>query len=462
MPTKKEKITIESLLGLGVVKLSEILVEISDFDRNVEKRLEKALLAKTSTKKYASSIRKQITSLANSKKFHDYYQSEAYGKKLDLIRKSIASDLFPYDPVLAADLFRLFLQNASKIIENVDSSYGNCQVPLNSLGRDLANCYQRIDKINIDEIILMILELSNADEYDFADNLVEYFSSIIGVDGLNKLEILAKKHHYQSRKGRSVDLLRDVADELGNVDKYIEACQIDDSNERKAMEIVKRLLKAQRFEEALNWINNSKYYKRLDMIADYKISALTGLNRTKEAQEIRWEMFGKFLNERYYVEFLDNEPDEEIFKKYQAQAIEIAKNHLDIDLSVNFLMWLNEPVLIRETIFKRQSDISGSNYKLLREIAAFLIESGEFEAAAILYRSMTLSVLEKANSKYYSYAISDYVKAKDCDERFRGKIDVPSHKEFEAELLQDHGRKTSFWNLVMEAENKNKLIRHQL
>jgi hypothetical protein len=52
MPAKKEKITIGSLLPLGPEKLSEILVELSNFDRNFEKRLEKALLATINQKIY--------------------------------------------------------------------------------------------------------------------------------------------------------------------------------------------------------------------------------------------------------------------------------------------------------------------------------------------------------------------------------------------------------------------------
>ncbi|MDA0902680.1 MAG: hypothetical protein O3B09_04660, partial [Proteobacteria bacterium] len=159
-----------------------------------------------------------------------------------------------------------------------------------------------------------------------------------------------------------------------------------------------------------------------------------------------------------YAEFLDNESDENQVKKYQLEAIEIAKKHLDIDSALRFLMWLNEPTITREVIFEKKSEISGTNYQILRKVALFLIECGEFEAAAILYRSMVLAVLEKAVSKNYPYASSDYMKAKDCSDRFRGKFNVPNHKEFEMGLLQKHGKKTSFWNLVMEAENKNRKL----
>ena len=65
------------------------------------------------------------------------------------------------------------------------------------------------------------------------------------------------------------------------------------------------------------------------------------------------------MNYEYYVEFLDNEPDEKQFKQYQIQAIEITKKHQDVDTAMRFLMWLNEPVLVRELIFERQSQISG-------------------------------------------------------------------------------------------------------
>ena len=41
--------------------------------------------------------------------------------------------------------------------------------------------------------------------------------------------------------------------------------------------------------------------------------------------------------------------------------------------------------------------------------------------------------------------------------KFLGKLDITNHEEFNHKLLEKHGKKTSFWNLVMEAEYKNKL-----
>ncbi len=77
MPSKKE-ITVVTLIPLGSTKLAEILIELANSDSDIEKRLERVLLSASSPKKLATSLKKQIISLAKSKRFYDYYQSDKY------------------------------------------------------------------------------------------------------------------------------------------------------------------------------------------------------------------------------------------------------------------------------------------------------------------------------------------------------------------------------------------------
>ena len=86
----------------------------------------------SSPKKLATSLKKQIISLAKSKRFYDYYQSDKYADKLNLIRTSIVSDLLPFDSYLSAEVIEEFLQNSGAIIEKADDSSGICQVVLHS------------------------------------------------------------------------------------------------------------------------------------------------------------------------------------------------------------------------------------------------------------------------------------------------------------------------------------------
>jgi hypothetical protein len=459
--SNKKEITVSSLIALGPAKLAEILLELANSDSNIKKRLERVLLSASSPKKLATSLKKQIISLAKSKRFYDYYQSDKYADKLNLIRTSIVSDLLPFDPYLSAEVTEEFLRNSGAIIEKADDSSGTCQVVLHSLAEDLALSYQKMTKINLDEVTKMIFDLSVNDRSGFAKDLVKYFDSVLGVAGLNKLEELVKNKlqneplKLTSKKSSLATLLKDVADGLGDVDKYIKACELDNSFSYQAIEIAKRLLDANRPLEALKWLekDNSHYVTER---ANHKIIALTKLDRVKEAQDLRWKMFSVFLSGIYYVDFLDNEKVENR-DGYKRKAIEIAFNHTNVHSALDFLMWLNEEKLLRELIFNRLSEVDGSNYRNLRKIAQFLFSAAEPEASALLYRAMLLSVLEKAASKYYPYAVADYIKAKHCSDKFLGKLNIPNHEEFNRQLLMKHGKKTSFWNLVMEAEYKNKL-----
>lgn len=464
MPSKKE-LTITQLIPLGSTKLAEILLELANADSNIEKRLERVLLSVASPKKLATSLKKQIISLAKSKRFYDYYQSDEYAKKLKAIRTSIVLDLLPFDPYLSAEVIEEFLKNSKNIIEKADDSSGICQMVLHSLAEDLALSYQKMTKINLNEIAKMIFDLSINDPYGFTNNMVKYFDSTLGINGLNKLEELVKNElknepetkpfELRLKKLRLISLLEDIADGLCDADKYIEACKLNDRFLHFGCKIAKRLLDANRPEEALEWLEKDDSHNAMER-ANLKIIALVKLGRTKEAQDLRWQEFSNSLYEIYYVDFLDNEKAENR-EKYKKKAIEIALNHSNIYAGLNFLMWLNEEKLLRELISNRISEIDGSHYNNLRKIAQFLLTAAEPEAAALLYRAMVISVLEKAVSKYYPYAIADYIKAKNCSDNFKGKLDIPNHEEFNRKLLEKHGKKTSFWNLVMEAEYKKKL-----
>ena len=460
MPSKKE-MTASRLISLGSTKLAEILLELSNADSNIEKRLERVLLSVSSPKKLAASLKKQIISLAKSKRFYDYYQSDKYADKLKTIRASIVSDLLPFDPYLSAEVTEEFLRNSGAIIEKADDSSGICQMVLYPLAEDLALSYQKMTKINLGEIAKMIFDLSVNDQYGFTKDLVKYFDSVLGVAGLNKLEELVKSElqneplKLTSRKSSLASLLKDIADGLGDVDKYIKACEFDNSFSYRAIEIAKRLLDSNRNQEALEWLEKDNSHNVTER-ANHKIIALTKLDRIKDAQDLRWKMFNIFLSEIYYVDFLDNEKAENR-ESYKKKAIELVKNHANIYAALDFLMWLNEEKLLRELISNRLNEIDGSNYRNLRKIAQFLFSAAEPEAATLLYRAMLLSILEKGASKYYPYAVADYIKAKQCSDKFLGKLNIPNHEEFNRKLLEKHGKKSSFWNLVMEAERKNKL-----
>jgi hypothetical protein len=69
-------------------------------------------------------------------------------------------------------------------------------------------------------------------------------------------------------------------------------------------------------------------------------------------------------------------------------------------------------------------------------------------AATLLYRRLVSSVVDRAASKYYPYAVRDFHAAAKLADAIEGDASVPSHSEWHAELRRLHGRKIGFWNLV--------------
>jgi len=66
-------------------------------------------------------------------------------------------------------------------------------------------------------------------------------------------------------------------------------------------------------------------------------------------------------------------------------------------------------------------------------------------AASVVYRSLMTSILERKFYKAYGHAARYLRKLDKLSDGINEWRECPDHEGFKRELLQVHGRKTSFW-----------------
>ncbi|KDU94318.1 hypothetical protein GLUCORHAEAF1_14595 [Komagataeibacter rhaeticus AF1] len=95
------------------------------------------------------------------------------------------------------------------------------------------------------------------------------------------------------------------------------------------------------------------------------------------------------------------------------------------------------------------AELDGRDYGTLRPAADRLSESYPNEAT-LLYRLLVEAVLNKALSRYYSYAAKDLASCRLLAQMLTATNGMETHEAFMTRLKAQHKRKLGFWSLIGE------------
>jgi hypothetical protein len=171
--------------------------------------------------------------------------------------------------------------------------------------------------------------------------------------------------------------------------------------------VAARLLAAGRPEEALIWVEKDHSGRGVHdlTLASLRIAALDALGQRTEAQALRWQAFEKTLSPAHLRDHLKRLPD---FDDIEAErkAIAHAAACPDALAALTFLIDWPAHDVAATLVHARLGELDGRHYETLGNAAEHLAATWP-TAAALLYRAMVLSVLERGFSKGYKYAARD-------------------------------------------------------
>lgn len=506
MPSRRT-ITAEQLAPLGVERLAKVLAECASSFPEVAERVQYALEASGSGKALASKLRKQIARLASGKRFYEYYECAPFIAKLETVRASIMGDLLPSNPTLAVELLGEFLDRTGQFLERVEDERSVGKL-LERVFTDWAQAWEHVPPAARDTLPEQSVALGIKDRYGITDGLFGHLTEVLGRKGLERCKALlmerleglpvltpaseankplrvmlgpnadldiALSMVAEQAQGREVQLvthdgypillgaqaeryqlaglLRDLADAMGDTTLYIHACVCEGREDLYGAEIGKRLLEAQRAEEALPHLEAATVHSgNYESVLSLRAQALEELGRTKDAQALRWESFTTYLSELFYVAYVDHAPPAER-DSTQARAISAAHAHADMAQAVRFLTWLRDDAALTRLLESRWAELDGREYRALTKAASFLSEVAP-EMGVKLYRWMVTDILERKASKQYTHAAKHLARAAACAYHLPENTTLSSHARFLTDLHTQHGRKRSFWTKVKSSESE--------
>jgi hypothetical protein len=474
----RKTLNAKNLEALGAERLAELLIQISRGSAVAQRRLRLELAGAASPADMAQEIRKRLTALARSRSFVDWRQRKALVADLETQKQAIAQ-VAAVDAAEALDLLWRFMALAHPIFGRCDDSSGSVIAVFQAACRDLggiATSANAAPNVLAEQAYRALIE----NEYGQYDGLIEVLAPALGSTGLNHLKQLILKLSQEPRqKPRAEDrkvigwgmggplyaddlaerhrssvvrlALEAIADVQGDVDAFI--AQQGEKARRVpsvAVEIARRLLAVGRAEEAWAAIDAVDQDRPGWIPFEWeqtRIEVLEALGRADEAQAFRWACFEHSLNPEHLRSYLKRLPDFEDLEA-EERAIAHALEHPSVHHALGFLVtWpaLDQTALL---VLTRADELNGDFYEILAPAAAAL-ETKHPLAATVLRRALIDFALERNRTKRYQHAARHLEECENLADRIEDFGRFEAHDVYMRRLKAQHGRKSSFWSLVV-------------
>jgi hypothetical protein len=441
----KRTLNAANLETLGAAALAELLIEVSSGNAVIQRRLRLALAAADGAAVAAQEVRKRLAAIARSTTFVDARKRKALLADLQAQHQAITGPIAAADPAQGWQLLLRYLELADGVLERSSDGTGALVGVFAEALDDLAPLAVA-SGLRPEALVEPVIELIAANGYGQFDELIPAVAPALGQPGLALVQ-----GFYEQNGGPDARLvLLQIAELRGDVDAYLaQFTPRQLVQPLVAAEVVPLLLQAGRAEMALALLDgaaaNVSDWQLIDW-GDARIAVLEALGQRAQAQQQRWELFGRGLSIphlRAYLQRLDDFSDADA----EEQALQIAAQHPKRLPALAFLVqWPALPRAARLVLEQRES-WDGDAFEVLAP-AAERLAAGHPLAATVLLRAMVGFALVNGRSSRYRHAAAHL---QSC-ERLAAEIDdwqgLESHSSFVGQLRDTHGRSWSFWQLV--------------
>ncbi len=468
----KKTLNAKNLQALGPRRLAELLIEIGEGDPAVKRRLRLELAGRESPVAVAREIRKRLASLARARSFVDWRKIRSLADDLQMHRQAIVDKVAKQDPSEGVDLMWRFMELANPTFDRCDDSNGVVSSVFHQAAADLGPIAEAASP-NPQMLAGQAFDALLDNGYGQYDSLIPTLAPSLGQEGLDHLKqsltallnstvtepaegedsVTVAGVARQTRIRTIRHLLTQIADAQGDVDAFI--AQYDEDMRKVpgfAVEIARRLLAADRAEEALQAIDGAGRRRRSPWDwhdfdwEDARIDVLDALGRSAEAQADRRSCFEQALSIPHLRAYLKRLPD---FDDIEAEerALDYVESYTDPVAALSFLVSWPDIDRASALALRRKADLNGDNYWKLNEVADALAGSYPL-AATIVLRSMIDFALANSQYKRYKYVAANFLVCSSMAFAIDDFGTFETHEAYAARLRREHGRKYSFWKQV--------------
>lgn len=470
MPPRKSRsttsVTQANLERLGAARLASLLLEQGKRDRAFRERLALAIAAEAGAEELAEQIERRLIALSHLSRRTRFTaaRERQVVQEIQALRDITVDDVAPSLPGRAIDLLRRFIAIGPAMIELVGESEGLPAIFDKAEG-DLAQLWAKYPARDIGQVVEWVIGRIEQ-EQERAINIRAYVPAL-GEDGLRLLadrigaafsalprEAVGLRwahtigRHYDSRVRAMVlrQILRQIADALGDVDALIAVESEFHPTEIDAPAIAQRLLAAGRAEDALRWLDDPRFERATRNATALRLDTLEALGRRDDAQALRLQAFERTLDVPLLRDYLRRLPD---FTDAEAETRIVARvaEHRSAGEALAFLTTWPALDTAATLVDSRMAELKPVPPDALLDAATRLRESHPAQAIALI-RTAAPTILDSGFSHHYGALARAMVEVRDLPLAAEGQ----THDGWVDGLRMRYPRRDAFWSRYRELD----------
>jgi hypothetical protein len=459
-------VTLTNLERLGAARLAELLMEQGKRDRAFRERLALAIAAEEGAEELAEQIERRLIALSHLSRRSRLGEARAREvmSEVQALRDVIAEDVAPALPGRAIDLLRRFIAMGPTILDLIGDGEALTTV-FDRAEADLSSLWAGHPTRDIAEVVEWVIGRIEQEQERAID--IGPYERALGEDGLRQLadrigaafsalprEAVGQRwahtigRHYDSRVRAMVlrQILRQIADALGDVDALIAVESEFHPTEIDAPAIAQRLLAAGRAADALGWLDNPRFERVTRNATGLRLEVLETLGRRDDAQALRLTIFERTLDVPLLRDYLKRLPD---FTDAEAEKRIIARvaEHRSAGEALAFLTAWPALDSAAALVDARLAELKPVPPDALLEAATRLRESHPAQAVTLI-RAAAPTILESGFAHHYAALARAIVEVRDLPPTSDGE----THDGWVDDLRMRYPRRDAFWSRYRELD----------
>jgi hypothetical protein len=442
----------QKLIDLGAKTLADTLLELAEKYDGVNSHIK---LLTATPKENIQRFKRKLSALKRSKKFIDWRSTAKFCQDLKGLLHNL--ELGVDDPLTGIKLIAAFYESSNLILERCDDSHGNIDDVFRFDAKALFVKYASLcsEKEKIADIILSIIE---KDEFGIRSILLDCCSEFLPEQIIRKMistlqeQIDTKSEEYENytllisiqslaRQVKDAELLKSLYltlwGELSASDVIdIAQVYVKRGDAKTALSILNEIPENQ---------NTYAHEQEKLLLEIYK-----QLGDTDNLTTILQQKFSSYRSLDNLNELLDLAGHNKKEQIINDEIIKIEKSSLLNESNIKFMLAINKIEQAEQYLIRRADQLNGYNYTTLPSLAKDMEKHHCFLGASLIYRSLLISILERAYTKAYTYGARYLKKLDQLAETISDWKQVHHHETFKSQLIETHGKKRSFWSKYEE------------
>lgn len=438
----------KKLIELGAEPLADALLEFALQSDAADDLIERLI---ATPKENVQRFHKKLASLKRSKRYIDWKGSSGFVRELQMLLQDLSAGVT--DPLTGVELIAAFYETDEGILGNCDDSSGYVGDVFRYDAKELfvkyaSRCAEE------EKVADIILKLNKTNNYGIRDALVDCVAEFLSVPVIRTMiaafQSLADKEKDEYGRRRYLILIESLARQIKDAELF-EKTRIASWGKLTTaaiIDIARVYLESGAVETAWSWLQkipegeSYQAYERDQLLLD--------IYKKQGDKEKLTDLLHRALRSYHSTDslqrLLDVIGDDKRDQVLSQETAFILESPGFLESDAQFLITIDKIDEAEAYILGRADQLSGGFYGSLLPLAEAMESESRNLAASLIYRSLLTSILERGYTKAYPHGIRYLKKLDKLASTVTDWGKFYHHTVFKDQVLQAHGRKSSFWS----------------